>query len=166
MIESETLPYEIPPIFCQPNPRRGDFFMYPQRKYNRISGCNYSSDGAYFVTICTMNRKHLFGKIANGAMYLNNFGKIARQYWDEIPNHFDRVIIDEYCIMPNHLHGIIIVGHNDRCADNGNSQRNNHLQRNNHGCSLRNKVKPDIHKISQKISYNICIHRNNILYYK
>lgn len=124
--------------------------MFPKRKATRIPEYNYSSNGAYFITICTINKKYLFGKIENNTIFLNEFGKIAQQCWGEIPNHFDNVIVNEYCIMPNHIHGIIIVGCNDRCTDNdyhsqwnnhvyrnNYSQRDNHVQRDNDRCPLR-----------------------------
>lgn len=76
----------------------------------RLQGYDYSQTGAYFVTICTHGRKCLFGDVADGKMVLNEFGRIAKQYWEEIPERFNNIELDEYIIMPNHIHGIIIVG--------------------------------------------------------
>jgi putative transposase len=61
----------------------------------------------YFITICTMDRKCLFGEIINGKMILNDPGKIANGCWLNIPDHFSNAILHEYIIMPNHVHGII-----------------------------------------------------------
>jgi REP element-mobilizing transposase RayT len=75
----------------------------------RIPGYDYSQPGAYFVTICTHERIHYFGDINNGKMILNECGQIALNCWNEIPNHFPHVSLDEFIIMPNHIHGIIII---------------------------------------------------------
>ena len=63
----------------------------------------------YFVTICTQNKKCYFGEIENNKMILNDFGKIADKLWQEIPNHNENVRLDEFIIMPNHIHGIIEI---------------------------------------------------------
>lgn len=80
------------------------------RKLNRLRSYDYSQSGMYFVTICTQNRKHLFGCIKNGVMYLNLNGNIAYKYFNEIPKHHNNINIDQFVIMPNHVHGIITVG--------------------------------------------------------
>jgi putative transposase len=83
------------------------------RKSIRLKGYDYSKAGLYFITICCYGRKCIFGEIINGEMVLNNAGKIAHQFWSEIPHHFPNVIIHEFVIMPNHTHGIIeLVGAN------------------------------------------------------
>jgi putative transposase len=84
---------------------------YPQRKSPRLQDYDYSQDGAYFVTICTHQKRHLFGKIADGVMMLNRMGNIAASYWAEIPNHHGNVELDLYVVMPNHVHGIVIINH-------------------------------------------------------
>jgi len=76
----------------------------------RMKDWDYSSNGYYFITICTKYRKHLFGEINNGRMILSEIGGIAFQYWQEIPNHFLSVQLDKFEIMPDHMHGIIIIG--------------------------------------------------------
>lgn len=79
----------------------------------RLKDWNYSSEGAYFITICTKDRECFFGNIENAEMTLNNVGKIAKEYWQEIPQHFPCVVLDEFIIMPNHVHGIIFIYHSD-----------------------------------------------------
>ena len=74
------------------------------RKPNRLKDFEYSNDGYYFVTICTQNREEFFGKIDNEKMFLNEYGNIANIIWLEIPNHFPNCLIDEFVIMPNHIH--------------------------------------------------------------
>ena len=79
------------------------------RKSIRLQGYDYSQGGAYFVTIITHQRDCLFGEIVNEEMKLNDFGKIADEYWSAIPQHFPFVELGAYVIMPNHVHGIIVI---------------------------------------------------------
>ncbi|KHE92040.1 MAG: hypothetical protein SCABRO_02211 [Candidatus Scalindua brodae] len=72
----------------------------------------------YFVTICTQNREHYFGDIVDDEMQLSQLGMAAEKYWSEIPNHFPFVILDACVVMPNHIHGIIVI-------DKTNYRRNN-----------------------------------------
>ncbi|MCK5672762.1 MAG: hypothetical protein KAH95_05270 [Spirochaetales bacterium] len=76
----------------------------------RLGNWDYSSNGYYFITICTKNRKHLLGEIKNGKMNLSDIGKIAYQYWQDIPIHFLFIRLENFIIMPNHMHGIITIG--------------------------------------------------------
>ncbi|MBD2293049.1 transposase [Anabaena sphaerica FACHB-251] len=82
------------------------------RRSIRLKGYDYSQQGAYFVTICTHQRNCLFGEIVDSEMKLNTNGEIARGSWLSIPRHFQNVELDEFVIMPNHLHGIIIIVNN------------------------------------------------------
>lgn len=75
----------------------------------RLPSWDYGSNGRYFITICTKNRINFFGFIKNGIMNLNEIGKIADGYWLEIPNHFNCVSLGNHIVMPNHIHGIIII---------------------------------------------------------
>ena len=75
----------------------------------RLKNYDYSKSGAYFITIVTHNRQCIFGKISDGRMILNDGGKIAQQCWMDIPEHFPHAELDEFVIMPNHIHGIIIL---------------------------------------------------------
>ena len=80
-----------------------------QRKPNRLKNYDYSQAGWYFVTICTHKKIHQFGSIENGKMIVNRCGEITQKLWLEMPDHFDIIELDEYVIMPNHVHGIIII---------------------------------------------------------
>lgn len=82
------------------------------RRSVRLKGYDYSAVGAYFVTICVYGRECLFGKIVGGEMRLNQYGEIIRSVWEESPGHFPSIDTDTYVIMPNHFHGIIVVGDN------------------------------------------------------
>ena len=75
----------------------------------RLPNYDYSSNGYYFVTICTHKKFCYFGQIVKSQMQLSQVGKIAQKHWQEIPQHFDGVYLDEYVIMPNHVHGIIVI---------------------------------------------------------
>lgn len=83
---------------------------YPQRKSPRLQGYDYSQAGAYFVTICTYQRLPLFGEVCNAEMHLNDLGEIAAACWVALPGHFPQVEQDAWVIMPNHMHGIILLG--------------------------------------------------------
>ncbi|MBL7995054.1 transposase [bacterium] len=79
------------------------------RKSIRLPGYDYSNPGAYFVTICVKDHTHLFGSIHNSVMRENEFAKIVRECWNDLPNHYPSVKLDAFVIMPNHIHGIIII---------------------------------------------------------
>ena len=81
------------------------------RKTLRLKGYDYSQEGFYFITVCTQNRLHLFGKIVDGEMVLNEAGCMVKRLWYEIPHDFENIVLHEFVVMPNHIHGIIeIVG--------------------------------------------------------
>ncbi|WP_205500301.1 transposase [Rufibacter psychrotolerans] len=80
-----------------------------QRRSIRLKGYDYGQEGAYFVTLCTKNRAHLFGEVEGGEMKLNQFGMIASQEWAKTPEVRMNVVLDVFIIMPNHLHGILFI---------------------------------------------------------
>lgn len=79
------------------------------RRSIRLNGYDYSQAGAYFVTVCAWKKENIFGEIKNGEMLLNECARIIQDHWDAIPGHFDNVEIDEFIIMPNHVHGIVFM---------------------------------------------------------
>ncbi len=81
----------------------------PQRQSIRLHGYDYAKTGAYFVTICIRNQACLMGKIADGEMVLNRAGQMAESVWVELPARFSNIQMDEFTIMPNHFHGIVII---------------------------------------------------------
>lgn len=83
----------------------------------RLKGYDYSSPGEYFVTICTGGMIEYFGNVVNGEMNRNDVGEIANRLWLDIPNHHKNTMLDEFTIMPNHVHGIIILCENDNGRD-------------------------------------------------
>ena len=79
-----------------------------KRKLSRLRDYDYSKSG-YFVTVYTRIREEWFGKIEKEEMVLNKLGEIAKDFWAEIPLHFQGIEIDEFSVMPNHVHGILVI---------------------------------------------------------
>ena len=96
-----------------------------QNKYRipsaRLSSWDYSSNAACFITICTANREHYFGEIIDDKMQLSEIGKKANDNWLDISHHFSFVALDEFVIMPNHIHGIIVTDKQIDVGDNINN---------------------------------------------
>ena len=82
------------------------------RRSIRLKGYDYTKAGAYFITICTWQREHLFGDIVNGEMQLSRYGETVRFNWDNLPKRYRNVELDAFIIMPNHVHGIIVLTDN------------------------------------------------------
>ena len=80
----------------------------------RLQNWDYSNEGAYFITICTKDKVHLFGEIENGAMVLSKVGIIADILWYEIKYHTRNVELGEFVVMPNHIHGIVLLKSNEQ----------------------------------------------------
>jgi putative transposase len=78
------------------------------RRTLRLQGYDYAQAGAYFVTVCTQNRECLFGEIAGEEMKLNKAGRMVEKWWAKLLEKFPAEI-DEFVIMPNHVHGIIVL---------------------------------------------------------
>ena len=83
--------------------------MNKNRQSIRLRKYDYSQSGAYFVTICTQNKKCFFGNLVNDKMILNDAGRMINIIWNELPINYPGVNIDEFQIMPNHVHGIIVI---------------------------------------------------------
>jgi hypothetical protein len=79
----------------------------------RLPNYDYACNGWYFVTICTDERQCFFGDVVNGKMHLSKIGQIAEKFWAEIPQHSKHTYIDAYVIMPNHVHGIVVIDRSD-----------------------------------------------------
>lgn len=84
-----------------------------QNKYRipsaRLENWDYGANGAYFITICTHKMQHYFGQVFEREMQLNELGKLAHELWQEITNQFPYVELGNFVIMPNHMHGILII---------------------------------------------------------
>jgi len=75
----------------------------------RYEEWDYTSNGLYYVTICTLGMTKYFGKVNDGKMILNDLGKVAQSFWVDIPKHFHFVQPDVFIVMPNHIHGIVVI---------------------------------------------------------
>jgi len=98
----------------------------------RLQPWDYRWAGAYFITICTANRIHYLGEIENRKMVLSPIGVLADVFWHEIKNHAQNVELGAFVVMPNHVHGILILTGNDNDNDNDNVETL-------HATSLRHK---------------------------
>lgn len=81
------------------------------RKSIRLKHYDYSQAGAYFVTIVTQHRQHIFGDIKNGVMIPNSAGQMIESVWDNLSERFPQIELDTFVVMPNHVHGIIVINH-------------------------------------------------------
>ncbi|WP_420629541.1 transposase [Candidatus Leptofilum sp.] len=99
------------------------------RRSIRLKGYDYSSAGAYFVTICVKGGESVLGEVVDGEMVLNEYGRIVQACWQDLVNHYKRVILDAFVIMPNHIHFIVVfvegghVGAGLRPAPTNNRKR-------------------------------------------
>ncbi len=87
----------------------GNNSNYRHRRSIRLKEYDYSQNGLYFITICTRNSECIFGEIVEGEMVLTDAGRITRQCWLCIPEHYPDSKLHEYVVMPNHVHGIIQI---------------------------------------------------------
>jgi putative transposase len=83
------------------------------RRSIRLKDYDYSQSGGYFITLCTHNREDFFGEVLNENMNLNRCGEMVHESWDLIPNQFSNIELDEFIVMPNHVHGIIFIYDDD-----------------------------------------------------
>jgi len=79
------------------------------RRSNRLQHYDYTQNGAYFVTICSYERKCIFGKITDDHMILNECGQIVEEEWEQTAILHPKIELDAFVVMPNHIHGIIVI---------------------------------------------------------
>jgi REP element-mobilizing transposase RayT len=79
------------------------------RRSIRLKGYDYSRAGAYFITLCAQDRQCLFGEVLDGVMRLNDAGRMVVTEWERLPERFPNVVLDAFVVMPNHVHGIIVI---------------------------------------------------------
>ncbi|HMB23328.1 MAG: transposase [Chloroflexota bacterium] len=84
----------------------------------RLPNYDYSQPGAYFVTIVTWHRECLFGEVVDGEMRLNKFGLVTKEQWEKLPKRFPNIELGAFVIMPNHMHGIIVITDGRGTAEN------------------------------------------------
>lgn len=101
----------------------------PQKHHRqsiRLRGHDYTQAGAYFITLCIYQRQCLFGEIVGGQMQLNQYGQVVGKCWQWLSEQYSYVDLDSWVVMPNHLHGIIVITTNgcrgdSRIAPTGNA---------------------------------------------
>lgn len=111
----------------------------------RLKNWDYGWNAVYFVTICTENREYFFGDVEDGVMVLNEIGKIANDCWLEIPEHFPFVQLGKHVVMPNHVHGIVVIDKPDDGRDDGRNVETQNfasLQSDQPESSTKNKFGP------------------------
>ncbi len=86
-----------------------DETVKPNRRSIRFQEYDYSQPSAYFVTICTRKRECLLGEIFDGKIVLNESGLIVHRVWNGLPVRFPHTTIDSFVVMPNHIHGIMVI---------------------------------------------------------
>ena len=132
-----------------------------QNKYriqsSRLQNWDYGWNAVYFITICTNNRECYFGEIVDGKMKLSNIGEIANVFWYEIPSHFQFVKLDAFVVMPNHIHGILIL--NNENGNNGVNVIINVNVETRHALSLQPKIKKQLVNNDFKIRAKIPFHQ-------
>jgi hypothetical protein len=92
---------------------------FRHRRSIRLLGYDYTRSAAYFVTIVTHHRECCLGEVVNGNIQLTQAGCIVQEVWHNLPNHYPHVELDAFVIMPNHVHGIIILKFNDGPVEAG-----------------------------------------------
>ena len=98
--------------------------MQKQRRRSiRLPGYDYTTPGAYVVTICTYLKEPLLGHVESGNVVLSAYGEVIANVWTRLPRHFPMIDLDQFVVMPNHIHGIIelIRGSNEPSTSNGRS---------------------------------------------
>ena len=85
----------------------------PRRRSLRLPGYDYTQTGAYFITICTTGRVCVLGDVVDGEIHLSEFGRLANSVWLELPRYYPHVRLDAWVVMPNHVHGILILEPSD-----------------------------------------------------
>lgn len=107
----------------------------------RLVSWDYGWDAAYYITICTQKREHYFGDIVNKKMNLSRAGIIADICWNEIKNHAANIQLGEYIIMPNHIHGILILDGNKTVGESEANHDSNNPVETRHVLSLPDNAK-------------------------
>lgn len=123
----------------------------------RIQGYDYSKPGAYFITICSFKKNCVFGKIENGKMILNELGEIVKNEWLKTPVIRPNIIIDEFVIMPNHFHGILIIS--DKNIGRGTMHRAPTVEK--FGQPTSNSIPTIIRGFKSAVTKQIKINRDN-----
>ena len=105
------------------------------RRSLRLREFDYATGGAYFVTACVQGREYLFGEVVDGAMMLNDAGRMIEAIWCKLPSRYPGIEIDVHMVMPDHFHGILFLsgGRGEPCVrpmgQNGRNNQGDHKDR-------------------------------------
>lgn len=127
-----------------------------KRRSIRLKNYDYLQNGGYFITVCVKNSECILGEIRNGKTQSSHIGEIVKNCWFEISSHFKNVILDQFVIMPNHVHGILFIDHCKGVACNVPTARNNFHS----AISPKPKSLPTIIRSFKSAVSNIC-NKNN-----
>jgi REP element-mobilizing transposase RayT len=116
-----------------------------QRRSIRLAGYDYTRPGAYFITICTQDRQRLFGAVAANAVRLSDAGDMVARWWGELPRKFANVMTDAFVVMPDHIHGIIVIGAGDAGDDIDDSNANINAPNDNPWVGADGPIRPRRH---------------------
>jgi len=117
----------------------------------RLPSWDYSANAPYYVTICTKHKINFFGKIDKHIIELSPLGETAQNYWLDIPKHFPFVELDEFIIMPNHIHGIIVINKNVETQHFASQNQINKLETQNFASLHKNKFGPQSQNLASII---------------
>jgi len=109
--------------------------VYPNRRTIRLPYYDYTDAGAYFVTVCVTQHRCILGEIRDTDVALSRMGQIALAIWEELPAHFSEVHLDQFVVMPNHIHGILFIKNESQNNEQSASVRTQHA------ASLRRPVR-------------------------
>jgi putative transposase len=120
----------------------------------RLVGHDYSQDGFYFVTICVQDRDLCFGEILNEKMHLSELGISAHECWLEIPSHFPFIVLKEFVVMPNHVHGILKISKNNLSKHSNDNFKNKFGAQSNNLSSVIRGYKIGVTKFARRNNIN------------
>jgi putative transposase len=111
--------------------------LHERKNTNRLKGYDYSQAGAYYITTVVKDRECVLGIVERGVMIPSPLGIIVQEAWNDLTNHYPNVRLDAFCIMPNHVHGIIVINFDLIVVEAGlkPASTTNTQQRKNHGLS-------------------------------
>jgi len=82
---------------------------HPERKSPRLAAYDYAQEGVYFVTVCVQHRMCLLGRVVDGTLFNSPAGEMVGAWWQKLPGKFPGAALDEFIVMPNHFHGLVII---------------------------------------------------------
>jgi putative transposase len=121
----------------------------------RLKGYDYSSPGEYFVTICTQGLECVFGEITGDEIQFNEYGSIAKRNWEKLSQQYSHLQLDEFIIMPNHVHGIIILCENNHRRDAINRVSTGGITKTHNPMLARDSLSNIIRQYKSRVSYEI-----------